>query len=930
MLLGFMIGIGIATLMAALGSAGIYSSSWLFPLLGLLLGYFFGRIKTQLDLTNKRIQQLETKALKFEQQLNQLNEKSHEKTAESISEKLKTIDLVMPPVVEALPEAATLPLKNSDATQQTVATKPVELSTKPRPKPSQYAPIKPIEPNFIEKAFQAGWAWLFGGNTLVRAGIVILLIGIVFLLKLAVDNGVIPVEVRMLTAGLAGAGLLAFGWKTRIQKPQFAWALQGGGVAVMYLVIAFSANYYHVLPKNIAFVLLVLVAALSAIIAVKQNALPLAILGFTGGFLAPLLASTGSGNYVALFSIYLALNIAIAFIAFKQNWRSLNILGFAFTFVIGSIWGAKSYQPEFFSTTEPFLIAHFLLFTAIAIIYAYKQAVKINDYVDSTLVFGTPILGFGLQYALLEDSKFGLAYSALALGIFYIGLAYWLLTKKRDTLKFLGECFVALGIGFATLAIPLSLDGRWTSAAWAVEGVALLWAGLRQNQWLPRLAGLSLQVFGAIAFVYGYGLLGEVDNQNMFLGAGFIALSAWGCGWLLHKYQSNAGWLKGFATPLAFYAWVWWIASGVKGINAAVLSGDHYIWHLILAFTAVTSLALSQVAKPASWPKLNSVAFLLLPSLLIFVLGEMVGFLFGNRPPSTDIGLIAWISAFSVYGLMLYQRDSNKKIALLRAPIILFATLLLGMEWAHWLRKWVTESGVWQVIGWAIVPMLMIAAVLFWQKQTFAKTEATIRRAWAWWGLLPLLVFLLGWYISMSLGSDGAAPPLSYLPLLNPLDISLIGILFICLIWQRNMVALHISESLNTLMPAIVGALSFMLLNGVLLRSLHHFAGTPYEWQSIFTNNLVQVAFTLLWSITALGLMLFAHKRGKRLLWIIGAALMGVVVLKLFMLDLSARGTVERIVSFIGAGLLLLVMGYFAPLPPANKAPNGKPLEKTA
>lgn len=925
MLLGFMIGIGIATLMAALGSAGIYSSSWLFPLLGLLLGYFFSQFKTQLDLANKRIQQLETKALKIEQQLNQLNEKSHEKTAESIPEQSKTIDLVTPPAVEALPKVASLPLKSSTATQQTVATKPVEVSYKPIPKPSQYAPIKPIEPNFIEKAFQAGWAWLFGGNTLVRAGIVILLIGIVFLLKLAVDNGVIPVELRMLTAGLAGAGLLAFGWKTRIQKPQFAWALQGGGVAVMYLVIAFSANYYQVLPKNIAFVLLVLVAALSAIIAVKQNALPLAILGFTGGFLAPLLASSGSGNYVALFSIYLALNIAIAFIAFQKNWRSLNVLGFAFTFVIGSIWGAKSYQPEFFSTTEPFLIAHFLLFTVIAIIYAHKQAVKINDYVDSTLVFGTPILGFGLQYALLEDSTFGLAYSALALGIFYIGLAYWLLTKKRDTLKFLGECFVALGIGFATLAIPLSLDGRWTSAAWAVEGVALLWAGLRQNQWLPRLAGLGLQVFGAIAFVEGYGLLGAIDHQNMFLGAAFIALSAWACGWLLHQYQASAGWLKDFATPLAFYAWLWWMGSGLAGINALVLSGDHYIWHLFLGFTALTSLALSQVAKPANWPGLNSVAFLLLPSLFIFVLVEMVGFLFGNRPPSTDVGLIVWLGTFAIYGLMLYQGDPTKKTSLLRAPIIWFVTILLVMEWMHWFRHWVTESGVWQLIGLAIVPMLVISLVLFWQKQTAAKTSLAKRRAWVWWGLVPLVIFLLGWYISMSLGSDGAAPPLAYLPLLNPLDICLVGIMLICLIWQRNMTNSSISQHLSSLMPAVVALLSFMLLNGVLLRSLHHFAGTPYEWSSIFTNDLVQVAFTLLWSITSLALMLFAHKRGNRLLWIIGAALMALVVLKLFMLDLSARGTVERIVSFIGAGLLLLVMGYFAPLPPAQTQ-----LEKTA
>ena len=917
MLLGFMIGVGLAVLMSALGAMGIYGASWFYPLLGLLLGYFFDQFKTKLDTTNKRLQQLETKLLKLEESAVSMSQSSVIAT-EPVA--------IKPAPAEPIVEIALQALETNEPAKQTILTTKSSTTETPSTlkalaKPSSYAPIKPIEPNVIEKAVQAAWAWIFGGNTLVRAGIIILLIGIVFLLKLAVDNGVIPVELRMLTAGLAGACLLAFGWKTRMSKPQFAWALQGGGIAVMYLVIAFSASYYHVLPKNIAFVLLVLVAAMSAIIAVKQNALPLAMLGFTGGFLAPLLASTGSGNYVALFSIYLALNIVIAFIAIQlkpqQNWRSLNMLGFAFTFVIGSIWGAKSYQPAFFSTVEPFLIAHFLLFTAIAVIYAHKQAVKMSNYVDSTLVFGTPILGFGLQYALLQHSLFGLAYSALTLGVFYIGLAYWLLTKKRDTLQFLGECFVALGIGFATLAIPLSLDGRWTSAAWAVEGVALLWAGLRQNQWLPSFAGLGLQVFGAIAFVNGYGLLGNIDNQNMFLGAGFIAISAWACGWLLHKYQSSAGWLKAFATPLAFYAWVWWIVSGFTGI-AELSAADNLQLHLALLFAGLSSLALNLLASRVDWPRLSSVSFLLLPIIGFFTLVELLLSLFDRHTVSGDFGLIVWLATFGIYAYMLMNRTSTTKINMLRAPIVWFSTLLLVAEWLYWLRRLVTESGVWQVIGWAIVPMCVIAGALYWQKQTLQKTTLPLRRAWAWWGLLPLILFLLAWFVSMSLGSDGAAPPLTYLPLLNPLDISLVGILLICLIWQRNMTSLAISHSLNTLIPAITAGLSFMLLNGILLRSLHHFAGTPFEWTSIFTNNLVQVAFTLLWSITALTLMLFAHKRGNRLLWLIGAALMGLVVLKLFMLDLSARGTVERIISFIGAGLLMLVMGYFAPLPPAK------------
>jgi len=51
-------------------------------------------------------------------------------------------------------------------------------------------------------------------------------------------------------------------------------------------------------------------------------------------------------------------------------------------------------------------------------------------------------------------------------------------------------------------------------------------------------------------------------------------------------------------------------------------------------------------------------------------------------------------------------------------------------------------------------------------------------------------------------------------------------------------------------------------------------------------------------------------------LWISGASLLALVVVKLVLVDLSGRGTLERIVSFIGTGVLLLVVGYFAPIPP--------------
>ena len=102
----------------------------------------------------------------------------------------------------------------------------------------------------------------------------------------------------------------------------------------------------------------------------------------------------------------------------------------------------------------------------------------------------------------------------------------------------------------------------------------------------------------------------------------------------------------------------------------------------------------------------------------------------------------------------------------------------------------------------------------------------------------------------------------------------------------------------------------------MLLRTLHHWVGIPFRLEQMLQSTLVQACLSLFWTTLALGAMLFATRRSLRPLWLVGGALLAVVVVKLFLVDLSRVGTVERIVSFIGVGLLLLVIGYFAPVPP--------------
>jgi len=214
---------------------------------------------------------------------------------------------------------------------------------------------------------------LSGENLLVKLGVVILFFGVAFLVKYAAQHGLFPLELRLTAAALVGCVLLAVGWRLRTKRPVYAQVIQGGGVGILYLTTFAAMRLYHLIPTVAGFTLLVAICLIAGLLAILQDAQPMAVLGTAGGFLAPELASIGSGSHVMLFSYYLLLNFGVIAIACFRAWRSLNLLGFVCTFVVGAAWGSRFYQPAYFDTVEPFLILFFLCYTAAPILFARLQ-----------------------------------------------------------------------------------------------------------------------------------------------------------------------------------------------------------------------------------------------------------------------------------------------------------------------------------------------------------------------------------------------------------------------------------------------------------------------------------------------------------------------------------------------------------------------------
>jgi uncharacterized membrane protein len=183
---------------------------------------------------------------------------------------------------------------------------------------------------------------------------------------------------------------------------------------------------------------------------------------------------------------------------------------------------------------------------------------------------------------------------------------------------------------------------------------------------------------------------------------------------------------------------------------------------------------------------------------------------------------------------------------------------------------------------------------------------------------LPVAIFLWLWSIVSNLSSDGNPYPLSYLPLLNPLDLAQLFVFIVLTAWLLKIKQLALPVFDNFSAQARYGLIAgtlFLWLNAVLLRTLHYWAHVPFTLPSMMNSVLVQASLSIFWSVLAMALMRYAAQRLNRLVWMTGGALMAAVVLKLFTVDISGIGSLERIVSFIGVAVLMLIIGYIAPLP---------------
>ena len=775
-------------------------------------------------------------------------------------------------------------------------------------------PVDQFE-DLLRRIGNAVTSYFTDGNIFVRIGILVLFFGVAFLLKYAAENSRIPLEFRFMGAAFGGLVLLVFGWRLRLSKTIYALLLQGGGIGVIYITIFAAFRLADLLPPTLTFALLVFFSAFAVALAILQDSKALAIYAVLGGFLAPFLASTGSGNYIGLFSYYGVLNAAVFAVAWFRAWRSLNLLGFIFTFGVFVLWVAFDYRSEHLLPTSAFLLLFFLMYSLIGVLYALRQPEHMTGLVDGTLVFGTPVIVSGLMMVMLREYDYGIAGASAAMGFYYILLARYAWRHVGEDFRMLAEAMLAIGVVFATLAIPYALDGHWSSAAWALEAAGILWVSIRQNRFYAQCFAIVLQVgSGILFFLRNIDDVGNVAWFNpAFLGGVFIALGAFISARMLYLQAPDFK-LRLLHIPFYIWAMAWWLISALVQIDEYVRH-EVSAWLLLFGATAALLVYLDRL-REWNWMPAAVNAALLLPVLILIALYSLID----NGHMLVTPDLYFWIAVLATNYWLIEKLETVAWPSWINiaahSGLVVFISLILSFEllWLFENRFGISTQGYYAVF--AVVPLIALR---------IAQTEIfpAIKRLGSSLQLslvATLSGLLLLWNLVINLTNSGDPAPLPYIPFINPVDLTHIAF-FVLVLGSLKLIRPEMRIRRDHIIIILAG-LCFIWLTAVLIRSMHHYLDIPFDMSAMSVDTRVQSAISILWTLIGMGAMLIASRRQLRPLWIVGAGLVGIVLIKMFFVDFGASGTVERIVSFLVVGSLLVATGYFSPIPHRASGPD--------
>lgn len=386
---------------------------------------------------------------------------------------------------------------------------------------------------------------VIAGRWFNRIAIVALLFGFSFALKFAFDNGWIGPTGRVAIGILLGAAMMPWSsWLLGRGYSYFSEGIVALGEATLFLSVWAGCQYYHLYSRDVGFVGMIIITAAMAVIALGRDSQRIAVLCLIGGYLTPMLVSTGEDHQVVLFTYLLILGGGMLVMGERKDWLSLQPISYIGTQIY--FWGW--YDQFYHRTSHPplertviFTTLFLLLFATLPVLRALKEGIlKELDILVTTV---NSFVYVGTLFVLFwPNDRWPFTLFVLALAAAHIGVARAIPDRvKDDETPVARYIFAGLGLTFATMAIPIRLEGKWITFCFAVEGAVLIWSGFKAASGFLRQFGYILLAIAAARVLF-FPPPGGAFLVNQRFGAYLLIIASFGVAlWSAREHLDETG-----------------------------------------------------------------------------------------------------------------------------------------------------------------------------------------------------------------------------------------------------------------------------------------------------------------------------------------------------------------------------------------------------
>lgn len=311
-------------------------------------------------------------------------------------------------------------------------------------------------------------------NALTIIGIFTLVLGIGYFVKYAIDRNWIGENLRVGIGFLIGAVIMTTGHFLRKNYSVFSSIITGGGIAILYFTITIAFREYHLFSQTVAFSVTCLITLISIVLSYYYKSEILIIFSLFGGFLAPLMISTGESNFLFLFTYLTVLNIGMLAIIFLKNWKSIGWIAFIFTNMYLFYWTTD--KPQI--TEIVFYLINYIIFYAIGLQnYIKKNSLETFDILMLVLTNILSIIGIVYIFNELQYEPviiFPLLFA-------FCNLVFLYKEYKNKNLEINYSVFTGITVSLFTIAFALQFKTHLITSVWAIEATLLLFIWKKTN-----------------------------------------------------------------------------------------------------------------------------------------------------------------------------------------------------------------------------------------------------------------------------------------------------------------------------------------------------------------------------------------------------------------------------------------------------------------